>query len=199
MSFLLMNTPDPLTLRSALPNFENVSHIFLPINDNRNVELAEGGSHWSLLVVSKIDGVAFHYDSLNSANEEDAQIACRKLSILLYGNAPHIDDGNIDDDGATTGNVNGSGSSNRSTRASSSSSLKFINLDNSPQQENGSDCGVFVCMQMQYILLEKLLRTDCRDGVDMSLAGVSFNAVNGRKMLLKAIETFRRQGEKNRS
>ena len=192
MSFLLMNTPDPLTLRSALPNFENVSHIFLPINDNRNVELAEGGSHWSLLVVSKIDCVAFHYDSMNSANEEDARLACRKLSILLYGGDGNTEAGNHDSNNgntaATTTNINGS-----------SSSLKFMNLDNSPQQENGSDCGVYVCMQMQYILLEKLLRTDCRNGVDMSLGGVSFNAVNGRKMLLKAIETFRRQGEKNRS
>ena len=190
MSFLLMNTPDPLTLKTALPNFDNVSHIFLPINDNRNVELAEGGSHWSLLVVSKIDGVAFHYDSLNSANEEDAQLACRKLSTLLYGAVKNDSSSPHDNPAATK--VNGS-----NDRASSS--LKFIDLDNSPQQENGSDCGVFVCMQMQYILLQKLLRTDCRDGVDMSLAGVSFNAVNGRKMLLKAIETFRRQGEKNRS
>lgn len=199
MSFLLMNTPDPLTLKTALPNFDNVSHIFLPINDNRNVELAEGGSHWSLLVVSKIDGVAFHYDSLSSANEEDARLACRKLSTLLYGSAEIGETHHDKHATVSDAYVNGSNNNSNSNDDKASSALKFVDLDNSPQQENGSDCGVFVCMQMQYILLHKLLRTDCRDGVDMSLERVSFNAVVGRKMLLKTIEQFRRQGKKNRS
>ena len=40
MAFMLMQTPDPLTLKDALPNFSRTTHIFLPINDARNVSVA---------------------------------------------------------------------------------------------------------------------------------------------------------------
>lgn len=83
MSFMLIQTPDPSTLRDVLPDFSCVTHIFLPINDCRNVEIAEGGTHWSLLVVSPFDGLAFHYDSLLPANRSDALMASHKISLLL--------------------------------------------------------------------------------------------------------------------
>ncbi|KAF4631720.1 hypothetical protein G7Y89_g6407 [Cudoniella acicularis] len=108
MAFMLMQTANPLTLKDALPNFSKTTHIFLPINDARNVSVAEGGSHWSLLLVSVIDGVAFHYDSLSPSNYNEAMLATTRLSQLL------------------------------------GRSLRFMNLDDSPQQENGSDCGVYV-------------------------------------------------------
>jgi sentrin-specific protease 8 len=83
MSFLLMCTHDPLTLREALPDFRGTTHIFLPINNAKNVEVPEVGSHWSLLVASAIDGVAFHYDSLGRDNEDEARVAAAKLAQLL--------------------------------------------------------------------------------------------------------------------
>ncbi|PQE12677.1 hypothetical protein CJF30_00002533 [Rutstroemia sp. NJR-2017a BBW] len=73
MAFMLMQTPNPLDLKQALPDFSKTTHIFLPINDNRNVSVAEGGSHWSLLLVSVVDGVAFHYDSLSPSNWNEAE------------------------------------------------------------------------------------------------------------------------------
>ncbi|KMU76669.1 Ulp1 protease family protein [Coccidioides immitis RMSCC 3703] len=42
MSYLLYQTPDPRSLRGALPEFSRASHIFLPINDCRSVTEAEG-------------------------------------------------------------------------------------------------------------------------------------------------------------
>jgi Ulp1 family protease len=42
-----------------------------------------GGSHWSLLLVSVLEGVAFHYDSMPLGNSLDAQHAPSKLSLLL--------------------------------------------------------------------------------------------------------------------
>lgn len=39
MSFLLMKTADPLSLKSALPDFAKTTHIFLPINDCRSVDV----------------------------------------------------------------------------------------------------------------------------------------------------------------
>ena len=83
MSTMLMHTPDPLTLKEVLPNFSTTTHIFLPINDNNDVEAEDGGSHWSLLLVSVIDGVAFHYDSMDHHNNHEAQATTMKLERLL--------------------------------------------------------------------------------------------------------------------
>lgn len=163
MSFMLMQTPDPLTLKEALPNFSRTSHIFLPINDCRNPSIAEGGSHWSLLLVSILDGVAFHYDSLNPANRNEAGLATRKIGQLL------------------------------------GRQLQFIDLADSPQQENSSDCGVFVCIQMRHLLLKKLLMAHAKEKVSMSMGGKRVDALQGRKEMLRIIEGFRKEGERRRS
>lgn len=160
---MLMQTPDPLTLKDALPNFSRTTHIFLPINDCRNPSIAEGGTHWSLLLVSVLDGVAFHYDSLNPANMTEAQHAVGKLQRLL------------------------------------GKPLQFINLADSPRQQNSSDCGVFVCIQMRHLLLRKLLMAHAREKVSMSMGGKSVDAAMGRKEMLRIIEERRKEGEKRRS
>jgi sentrin-specific protease 8 len=163
MAFMLMKTPSVLSLRDALPDFSKTTHIFLPINDARNVSIAEGGSHWSLLLVSVIDGVAFHYDSLSPSNYNEAMLATQKISELL-----------------------GRG-------------LRFMNLEDSPQQENGSDCGVYVCIQMRHLLLKRLLSANAREKVSMSMGGKLVDAFGGRKEMLKTIERFRKEGERRRS
>lgn len=163
MAFMLMKSPNPLSLREALPDFSRTTHIFLPINDARNVSIAEGGSHWSLLLVSVIDGVAFHYDSLTPSNYNEAMLATQKISELL-----------------------GRG-------------LRFMNLEDSPQQENGSDCGVYVCIQMRHLLLKRLLSANAREKVSMSMGGKLVDASGGRKEMLKTIEGFRKEGERRRS
>ena len=163
MSFMLMQTPDPLTLKEVLPNFSRTTHIFLPINDCRNPSIPEGGSHWSLLLVSVVDGVAFHYDSLNHANRNEARLAATKLDRLLGGQ------------------------------------LQFIDMKDSPQQENSSDCGVFVCIQMRHLLLKKLLMAHAKEKVSMDMVGKTVDATQGRKEMLRIIEGFRKEGEKRRS
>lgn len=125
--------------------------------------MAEGGSHWSLLLVSVLDGVAFHYDSLSPSNYDEAMLATRQLSQLLGRR------------------------------------LRCINLDDSPQQENGSDCGVYVCIQMRHLLLKRLLSANAREKVSMSMGGKLVDASGGRKEMLKTIEGFRREGERRRS
>lgn len=163
MSFMLVQTPDPLTLKDVLPHFTGTTHIFLPINDCHNVEVAEGGSHWSLLLVSVTDSVSFHYDSLNPANYNEAQLASYKLGLLL------------------------------------DKKLQFVDLTDSPQQENSSDCGVFVCIQMKHLLLKKLLLANSKQRISMSMGGKAIDAAAGRKQMLKVIEEFRKEGEKRRS
>ena len=161
MSFMLMQTPDPLTLKEALPNFQRISHIFLPINDCRNPSIAEGGTHWSLLLVSVTDGIAFHYDSLDPANFNEAQHAVNQLQRLM------------------------------------GKPLKFMNLPDSPRQQNSSDCGVFVCIQMRYLLLKKLLMADAKQKVDMSMRSKMVNATTGRKEMFGIIDDFRKEGQRS--
>ncbi|TKA76179.1 hypothetical protein B0A55_03094 [Friedmanniomyces simplex] len=163
MAFMLLRTKDPLSLKSALPDFKETTHIFLPVNDCRQVDVAEGGSHWSLLLVSVIDGVAFHYDSLYPSNSHDAKMVAHKISALL------------------------------------GKPLRFINLDDSPQQENSMDCGVYVCLLMQHLLISKLLRAHANDKVSMSMRGKEVDASGGRKEMLRLIEAKRKEGEKRRS
>ena len=155
MAFMLQMTPEPTSLKTALPDLTGVTHIFLPVNDCRNVDDV-GGSHWSLLLVSAIDGVAFHYDSLESVNEDEAQILTSKMSILL------------------------------------GQKLRFINLIDAPQQQNNCDCGIFVCLNMSYLLKNRLLQADTNGKVSMSLTEKNVHPKEGRKeiqsLLLKLMK-----------
>ncbi|KAI1466716.1 cysteine proteinase [Daldinia caldariorum] len=162
MTFLLMKNKDTDMVRSALPDFRQITHIFLPINDNRNVSQAEGGSHWSLLLVSIIDGVAFHYDSLDGSNNAEAWEASKRLSSVL------------------------------------GRSLRFHYLPDSPQQENGSDCGVFVCIVMRHLLVKRLLAVNAGEKISMSMAHKAIDSVGARKEMLKIIENLRKEGERRR-
>ncbi|MCJ1420109.1 hypothetical protein MMC32_006466 [Xylographa parallela] len=162
MSFMLVQTPDPLTLKEVLPNFSRTSHIFLPVNDCRNPAIAEGGSHWSLLLVSVVDGVAFHYDSLHPSNATSAALTAEKMSTLL------------------------------------GKKLVLKDLEDSPQQENSSDCGVFVCILMKHLLLGKLLKAARGEKIGMSMANKQIDASKVRKEMLGIIENFRREGERRR-
>lgn len=158
-----MNTPEPLSLKEVLPNFSTTTHVFLPINDCTDVEVAEGGSHWSLLLVSVIDGVAFHYDSMSASNDREARNTAMKMEQLL------------------------------------GKRLRFIPMHDSPQQENGSDCGVFVCVLMKHLLLKRLLRADASRKISMSMKDAHINARDGRKQMLKVIEERKKEGERRRS
>jgi sentrin-specific protease 8 len=163
MTFLLMKDPDIRSAQQALPNFSKVTHIFLPINDARSVTTPEGGSHWSLLLVSAIDGVAFHYDSLGGANYKEARDATDKLSRIL------------------------------------GQPLRFHNIEDCPQQENGSDCGVFVCILMRHLLVKRLLNANAREKVSMSMANKMIDSHGGRKEMMRIIESLRKEGERRRS
>ena len=163
MSFMLAQTPNPDTLKSALPDFKRTTHIFLPITDCHNPNLPEGGTHWSLLLVSAVDGAAFHSDSLCPANRAEAENATNKLARLLR------------------------------------KPIRFVDLPDSPRQENSSDCGVFVCIQMKHLLLKRLLVVESGSQVSMSMGGKLVDASQGRKEILRIIELFRKEGQRRRS
>ena len=163
MVYLMKETPDPRTLKTALPDFSKTTHVFLPINDNPNPGVAEGGSHWSLLVVSLPDAVAFHYDSLLGVNQLEAEKVTRKFERLL------------------------------------ARVMRFVQMQDAPQQENSSDCGVFVCLLMDYLLRKRLLMADSRSKVNMSIAGKEVDASGGRKKMVKVIDGYRREAKRRSS
>ncbi|KAI0508413.1 cysteine proteinase [Xylaria bambusicola] len=162
MTFLLMKNKDTESVRAALPNFSGITHIFLPINDNRNVNQAEGGTHWSLLLVSIIDGVAFHYDSCDGSNNNEAWEATCRLSRVL------------------------------------GRPIRFHRLLECPQQENGSDCGVYVCIIMRHLLVKRLLAVNAGEKISMSMAHKAIDSGGARKEMLKIIENLRKEGERRR-
>jgi len=152
---MLMMTPDPSSLRDALPPLASYTHIFIPINDATDPDKAEGGSHWTLLLVSLVDGVAFHYDSLSPSNTAPAQAATKQLQQLL--------------------NVR----------------LRYLDMEDAPQQDNSSDCGVFVCAVMEELLLKRLLKTRQAGTVDMDLGRGRVDARRKRHEMVELIEQLR--------
>jgi Ulp1 family protease len=71
--------------------------------------------------------------------------------------------------------------------------LRFIQLEDSPQQENGSDCGVFVCLNMRHLLLKRLLMVRSDEKVSMSMGGRRLDAREGRREITRIIEGLRRE------
>jgi len=160
---LILCYEKPEVVKLQLPDFKHVTHIFIPITDSKAFGSAEQGTHWSLLLVSTLDGVAFHYDSMGGANDSEAHMTTKRLSTVL--GAP----------------------------------LKFHVIKDCPQQENGNDCGVFVCILMRHLLVKRLLGANAREKVSMSMQNKMIDAHGGRKEMLKIIEGLRKEGERRRS
>lgn len=164
---ILKDTPvEQIQIEAIIPDLDGVTHMFVPVNDDdqsQEMGRGSGGSHWSLVLVSLVDGVAFYYDSIASTNVNEANRIIRTLAAVLR------------------------------------MQLRFIPLNDTPQQENGSDCGVFVCMFMEHLLLHRLLMVRTNEKVSMSMGGKHIDAREGRKKMLRVIEERRKEGEKRRS
>ncbi|KAG5368641.1 NEDD8-specific protease 2 [Yarrowia sp. C11] len=145
MAFLL-GQGDPREVAEFLPDFKHASFIFLPINDNNNVEIVSG-NHWSLLVVSVEDGKAIYYDTVGECNIAAARNVADKLGVVL------------------------------------NQKLNFL-VAPTPQQSNGSDCGVYVC-EITSLLLRRLLYTE--GFIDLGISNLTFVADAGRTFILTAI------------
>ncbi|CAK7272886.1 hypothetical protein SEPCBS119000_005360 [Sporothrix epigloea] len=163
LTLILMATDSIDAARKALPDFRSTTHIFLPISNAKDLSRSESGSHWSLLLVSIVDGVSFHYDSMGTSNLREARNVTARMAVLL------------------------------------GTPLRFRHIDDTPQQDNGNDCGVFVCVLMRFLLVKRLLNAHAREKVSMSLGGKMIDAQGGRKEMLRIVENLRREGERRRS
>jgi hypothetical protein len=89
MAYLLLHTEgDPAFLEEVLPPLKSARFIFLPINDNPDVEAIAGGWHWSLLVVSMLDRKAFNYLDLDLFGCADCDGKAFVTRFLSWGASP---------------------------------------------------------------------------------------------------------------
>lgn len=125
-SFMLMHEQDPDDVADAFSGCgidpDQTGLVFFPLNDNQNVSKM-GGSHWTLLVLDVQRRSFYSFDSMSTSKTPSA--AAKKLAEKLAPLLPP---------------ARGSGSSSPSSPDSSPSLVS----PPSPQQTNGSDCGVFV-------------------------------------------------------
>ncbi|KAJ3255687.1 hypothetical protein HK103_006129 [Boothiomyces macroporosus] len=61
-------------------------YVFLPLNDSDG----DGGSHWSLLVYSRMENTFMHYDSMNNRNDYVAERAIINLQKNLVCKNPKL-------------------------------------------------------------------------------------------------------------
>jgi sentrin-specific protease 8 len=129
------------------------THVFVPINEGG--ETGDGGLHWSLVVVSLRDGVAFHYNS-----SDITQIADRVV---------------------------------RNLEKFTAKPLRFSDIRDVPQQRNTSDCGVYMCLFMEELLVHRLLMKDGSQKVSMSLRQLKVHPKSGRRKIKDVIKREREQ------
>lgn len=117
ISFWIMNCPVTNGLKEFLEPLQLPAKklVIFPVNDNDDVSIAEGGSHWSLLAFERHSNIFVHHDSNRAMNKQHAK--------RLYN--------------AAVGFMHMPGSS-------SASDAKYQDCPYSPQQENGYDCGLYV-------------------------------------------------------
>ncbi|EOA13952.1 hypothetical protein CARUB_v10027072mg [Capsella rubella] len=88
IAFWISNCPDAESLKDFMKPLKcgDKDLLIFPVNDNLNVEEAEGGLHWSLLVYYKDANTFFHHDSLMGVNKWSAK-------QLFEAVSPFVSDG----------------------------------------------------------------------------------------------------------
>ncbi|KAK3408799.1 hypothetical protein EUGRSUZ_J00959 [Eucalyptus grandis] len=83
IAFWIANCPDVEGLKDFIEPLDlpGKKLVIFPVNDNENVGLADGGSHWSLLVFERDASVFVHHDSSGGMNGRYA----RQLYEVLVG------------------------------------------------------------------------------------------------------------------
>lgn len=84
MAQMLLLTPNPRSIRTALPDIRKAEHVAIILNNNMDGRFSDGGTHWSLVWVSMAQRLSLHYDSLpRGGNRSQAKIITKALSIIL--------------------------------------------------------------------------------------------------------------------
>ncbi|KAL0390151.1 UNVERIFIED_CONTAM: NEDD8-specific protease 1 [Sesamum calycinum] len=93
IAFWIKECPDI----SSLKDFVEPLHlprrklIIFPINDNADVSMAEGGSHWSLLAFERNANVFVHHDSSGGINSAHAKRVYRAVISYTASDAKYVE------------------------------------------------------------------------------------------------------------
>ncbi|ERM97931.1 hypothetical protein AMTRI_Chr06g195410 [Amborella trichopoda] len=87
ISFWIMSCTDKQGLEPFVNPLKLQSRnlVIFPINDNDDVSMAEGGSHWSLLVYIRKKNAFLYFDSMMGCNEWHAVKLYRAVNVLMGG------------------------------------------------------------------------------------------------------------------
>eukprot|EP01122_Echinamoeba_exundans_P008967 TRINITY_DN3063_c0_g1_i1.p1 TRINITY_DN3063_c0_g1~~TRINITY_DN3063_c0_g1_i1.p1 ORF type:complete len:242 (+),score=43.76 TRINITY_DN3063_c0_g1_i1:40-765(+) len=137
---LLAFIEDPQELAEALSDLQLSKRdlVFIPINNNSDVTQA-GGSHWSLLVFERHHNTFYYIDSAHEMNRVPASHTATKLVPLLH---PELQNAKKSHSNKGLFNFGSPHSGDERTR---------FHVVNSPQQENGYDCGVYTIASAELI------------------------------------------------
>ena len=183
-TFLIANSPDPedLLTCNVLPSgISDAQIVFCPLNDNDDFGCSEGGSHWSLVVFFKLQPSdvpnktayiqkALVYDSMFEANASEAERLVHNMAKILY--SPKDPKSKLEWD--------------------------IVHVRDSPQQTNGSDCGVYVAAITSFLVSQLIALTCSAMGptaandpsVDLSLKNMRFSAIDSRIWMLSTLLNF---------
>ncbi|KAL5581176.1 hypothetical protein UlMin_013618 [Ulmus minor] len=92
ISFWITNFPDKDSLKDFVEplNLPDKRLVLFPVNDNNDVSVAAGGSHWSLLVYERKTNLFVHHDSNGGMNKWQARKLYNAVSYAAT-DAKYID------------------------------------------------------------------------------------------------------------
>ncbi|KAG7035453.1 NEDD8-specific protease 1, partial [Cucurbita argyrosperma subsp. argyrosperma] len=85
IAFWIMNCPDTDGLKDFLQplNLLDRNLVIFPVNDNNDVNKAEGGNHWSVLVFYREANLFVHHDSCKGVNNSSAKRLYRAVARFM--------------------------------------------------------------------------------------------------------------------
>ncbi|KAK9168930.1 hypothetical protein Syun_001070 [Stephania yunnanensis] len=93
ISFWIANCPDPKSLKDFVEPlaFPERKVVLFSVNNNMDVTMAEGGTHWSLLVYDRSANVFVHHDSIAGFNNCHAKRLYKAVAGFMgfSGSAPN--------------------------------------------------------------------------------------------------------------
>ncbi|KAE8734802.1 NEDD8-specific protease 1 [Hibiscus syriacus] len=89
IAFWITNCPDVDGLKDFLEPLKlpDKNFVLFPVNNNDDVGLAEGGSHWSLLVYYRSANVFVHHDSSQQMNKRHAMKLYKSVVGYISGSS----------------------------------------------------------------------------------------------------------------
>lgn len=167
--------------------------VFFPLNDTTALSgQAGGGKHWTLLVLDVARAQCVAYDSMGSGKKAGGPAT--KLAKALAPLLPKL--------AAARAEVQQAGASSSSSSAASAPASSSLICGPTPQQSNGSDCGMYTLSLAEHIAALRVqhpsLALDSREYAAALVAQLSPQEITKKRAAIKALimERAKKAGSK---